>query len=275
MKSIYSYLDYRTFLMDYIQEKRASQECHSYRYISNKVGIDASNIAKILQGKRHLSKKGVTAFAKFCNLNNRETKYFETLVKLDREKKPEERNKLEEELLNIKYLSPQKVHNNQYEYYQKWYNTAILALLYYFDFQNNYKELGEMLDPQISESEARGSIQTLERLNLIKKNKAGSYVHTHELLSTGDEWSSIAIRSFQRETLRLALRSFEKHNKNIRDISTATITISSENLKELRKATQEYRNRVLQIIDESDNPEHVYQLNIQLFPLTQGARPCK
>lgn len=275
MKSIYSYLDYRAFLTDYIKEKRESQGCHSFRYISNKVGIDASNIAKVLQGKRHLSKNGVISFAKFCNLNNRETKYFETLVQLDKEKKPECRNRIEEELLNIKYLSPQKVQNNQYEYYQKWHNTAILALLYYFDFQGDFKELGEMLDPQISETEAKESIQTLERLHLIKKDTNGIYTHTHELLSTGDEWCSIAIRSFQRETLRLALRSFETHNKNIRDISTATITISTENLQELRKATQEYRNRVLQIIDESDNPEHVYQLNIQLFPLTQGVSPCK
>lgn len=275
MKSIYSYLDYRTFLTDFLADEKKKRSYLSYRYIGQKLNLDASNIAKVLQKKRHLSTKGIHAFATFCNLSRREERYFQTLVQHNKERSPEKKRELEEVLLNIKFLSPQKLQNEQYEYYHKWYNSAILALLYYFDFRSDYKKLGEMLDPQISETEAKESIATLEKLHLIKKNSNGVYIHTHELLSTGDEWCSIAIRSFQRETLRLALRSFETHHKNIRDISTATITISNDDLKELRKATQEYRNRVLQIIDESDNPEHVYQLNIQLFPLTQGVTPCK
>lgn len=274
-KSIYSYLDYRKFLQEFLEERRKENAYFSYRSIGKKLGIDPSNIAKVIQLKRHISNNNIEAFAKFCKLNSREQKYFKTLVAYNKEKSTDEKIKLEEQLLDIKYLSPKKLDYSQYEYYQKWYHSAILALLYYYEFSGNYRELGAMLEPPISAEETKESIKLLENLHLIKKNVEGKYQHTHELLSTGDEWSSIAIRNFQRETLKLALRSFDTHPKNIRDISTATITVAKEDLPKLRQATEEYRNRILQIIEESVTPTHVYQLNVQLFPLTQGAAPCK
>jgi uncharacterized protein (TIGR02147 family) len=48
-----------------------------------------------------------------------------------------------------------------------------------------------------------------------------------------------------------------------------TIAVSRDDFDEIRKMTGEYRRTVLQIASASDKADRVYQLNIQLFPLSE------
>ncbi len=270
MPTLYNYLDYRLFLKDFYEENKKRSSFFSYRYIGTKVGIDAGNIVKILQGKRHLSKKLVENFIQFCKFTPKEAEYFKTLVNFNRAKTEKENKQLFEKLISLKDVNPIKVRADQYEFYQKWYYTAIAGLLYYYDFRGDYKALANKLTPAVTVKQAKEGIKLLERLQFISKNEDGRYVLTKNFVSTGEEWHSMAIQSYQEETIKLALDSLENHTKDIRDISTVSITVSREDLKEIKELTREYRKSVLRVIDESDIPkDSVYQLNIQLFPLTQ------
>ncbi len=270
MPTIYNYLDYRLFLKDFYEENKKNSSFFSYRYIGTKVGIDAGNIVKILQGKRHLSKKLVQKFIEFCKFTSKEAEYFKTLINFNRAKTEKENKQLFEKLLSLKDVNPINVRADQYEFYQKWYYTAIAAVLYYYDFRGDYKALAEQLNPAISVKQAKESIKLLERLEFIGKNEEGRYVLTRNFVSTGDEWHSLAIHSYQEETIKLALESLENQPKDKRDISTVTITVADKDLQEIRELTKEYRKAVLKVIDDSELPkDKVYQLNVQLFPLTQ------
>lgn len=268
MADLFTYLDYREFLRDYFEEKRRSTSFFSYRYIGRKIGLDPSNIVKIILGKRHLSKSGIKKVTSFLKLTGRKIAYFETLVAFNKSKSEKESKKLFEELLSIKNVLTTKINSNRYQFYKKWYYTAVAALLYYYDFKGDYKALAEQLDPPISVKQAKESIKLLEDLNFIQKDETGKYSLTNTMITTGKEWRSIAIKSFQEETLRLALNSLHNHPKIKRDISTLSITVSQDDLEQIKEITREYRESVLKIVDESKNPDRVYQLNIQLFPLT-------
>ena len=268
MAELFDYLDYREFLRDYFEEKRRSTSFFSYRYIGRKLDLDPSNIVKIILGKRHLSKTGIKKVIAFLKLTGRRALYFETLVAFNKSKKEKESKELFEALLSLKSVVTTKVSANRYQFYKRWYYTAVAALLYYYEFDGNYKALAEQLDPPISVKQAKESIKLLEELNFIRKNDAGKYEHTNTMITTGKEWRSIAIKSFQEETLKLALHSLHNHSKIKRDISTLSITVSKDDLEQIKEITREYRESVLKVVDESENPDRVYQLNIQLFPLT-------
>lgn len=272
MKQLYDYLDYRLFLKDFIEHEKESKPFFSYRYIGDKLNIDASNIAKAIQGKRHLSQQGVEGFIKLCRFTTRETRYFHKLIDLAKVKSEEERENLIMALAQIRHVIPHKVEQPQYEYYTKWYHSAILALIYFFDFSEDYVLLASKLDPVITQEEAQHSIELLLQLELIRKDENGIFKHTKNLITTGEKWRSLAISTFQRETLKMAMRSLDYHTPVERDISTLTITASRDDIKKIKEVTARYRKEVLRIIEESENSEAVYQLNVQLFPLSKVIR---
>jgi uncharacterized protein (TIGR02147 family) len=125
------------------------------------------------------------------------------------------------------------------------------------------------MSPSISIKEAKESIQLLLDLGFIQKKATGKYEVQDARITTGDKWQSVAIRNFQEECLKLASESLTRHPKEIRDISTVTMTLSSKNIEEVRARVKELRQSLLHLHSEGEDPDSVYQVNIQVFPLTQ------
>jgi uncharacterized protein (TIGR02147 family) len=268
MITIFDYTDYSAYLRDFYEEKRKKTSFFSYRFLGQKIGIDPGNLVKILQGKRHLSATGIQNFISYAKLSGREAKYFETLVKFKKAKNEKDNQIIFEKLMAIQRIDPYRLEPVQYEFYREWYYTVILALISSTDFRGDYKELAARVQPPITTKQAQEGVALLLKLNLIRKDISGKFIPTNTVLTTGKLWKSLAIRQFQKQAIRLALDSFERFQPAERDISTATIAVNSDDLNEIKHITSEYRRAVLQIASASDKPDRIYQLNIQLFPLS-------
>jgi len=275
MKTIYEYLDYRDFLKDFYESRKKQNYYFSYRFLSDKVGIDPSYLAKVLIKTRHIADKSIGRFGAFCKLNERECEYFETLVHFAKAKTNKQSKLYFDKLLKLKKVIDIQLEEYQYEFYQKWYYSAVRSVLEYFDFNGDYSALAKQLSPEISAKEAKQSIKLLEKLCLIYKNKVGRYVLTDKAITTGDAWRSLAIASFQEETISLAKESISRHPQEIRDISTITMNINKENFHEIKERIKEFRSSLIQYANESTLPDSVYQMNIQLVPLSKIMRPKK
>lgn len=266
--NIFKYMDYRQYLIDFYFYGKAEFSYFSYQYIAQKVLIDTSNLAKVFQKKRHLPKKSVRGFKVAFQLDDREFEYFEVLVEIAKVKKEDIRQKLFNKLLHIQESQPRFMGMNEYHFYSQWYHTAIYGLLDCFKFSGNYKELAEMLSPAISVREAKESISLLLKLGLIKKNSARRYIPTEKVISTGDQWKSLAIKNFQKKTMELGIRALDKISKEKRDITTLTFSVTADELAKLKELNLEYRKKVISLISRADNGDIVYQLNTQLFPMS-------
>jgi uncharacterized protein (TIGR02147 family) len=77
---------------------------------------------------------------------------------------------------------------------------------------------------------------------------------------------------FQKQVIRLGLDALERFAPAERDISTVTIAVAPGDLEEIKRVTSEYRRTIMQIASESEAGSRVYQLNIQLFPLSSGEK---
>lgn len=271
MKTIYNYYDYRLFLKDYYQEKKEETPHFSYRYISQKVKMDSSYIIKVLQGNLHISTKKIDLLCKLCELNKKESLYFENLVYFCKAKTEKERKLYFEKLLSQSSSSQKKLENKQYKFFQKWYYSATWSLLNFFEFKGDFEDLSIMHAPTISVKEAKESVKLLLDLKLISKDSNDQYKVTDQNITTGSEWSSIAISQYQQEMINKAGEALERFQKEERNISTVTMNLPDNILSIVEELTFNYRKSLIQLANNCENDNfknRVYQLNIQLFPLS-------
>jgi uncharacterized protein (TIGR02147 family) len=269
MRSVKDYLEYRTYLKDYYLHQKQTHPFYSLRYLGSKVSVDPSHLLKIFQLQRHIGDALIDNFIEHCQLSGSDADYFSNLVKFNKAKSDSDCKIFYERLLSLRGAGAHKLEKAQYEFYTKWYYTAILTLLDYYQFYGDYEELASRLSPPITPAQARKSIQLLKNLNLIGQNEEGKWELTHKIITTGDHFRSIAVKTFQEETLQLAIGSLHDQPSERRNISTVTVTLSEKKLTQINEIIAQFRESILKIARDETESDAVYQLNIQFFPLTK------
>ncbi|HSQ42838.1 MAG TPA: TIGR02147 family protein [Fibrobacteraceae bacterium] len=269
MKDLLEYHSYHTFLEDFVAAKKAEKEWFSLRYFAEKIGMDQGNLVRIFQGKRHLSTAAVERLIAYLDLDGRRADYLRTLVVFNKSKSDAKARAAFDKLMAIAAPEAKVLEPQQFEFYRKWYHTAIYNLMDCFVFRGDDEALAQQLNPAITAIQAKESIALLLQLGLIRRRGDGRYVQTHNLITSGESWRSYAVHTYQEATLKLALHSLENHPRNIRDFSTLSMSIASKDLEKVRELTREYRSSILNVVQESNPADAVYQLNIQLFPMTK------
>ncbi len=269
MPNIFDYYDYHKYLMDYYKEKKALQSFFSYRYMSQRLGIDPGYLVKVFQGKKNITLESVQKFVDLLKLSKKEARYFELLTLFCKAKTHDEMTSYFEKLLPFTNKSPVKMEEKNYEFYKKWYYSAIREILAFHKFKDNYEELAATVQPQIKASEAKKAIDLLEKLQLIRKNEDGFYEVTSRFMTTGESWHSIAIRQYQEEMLVLAKDALEKIPRDERDFSTMTVSLSKDGFDKVREGLKQFRHQVFEIVEKENHVECAYQLNFQVFPVSK------
>jgi len=272
MPSLFEYFDYRKFLRDFYEEKKEGNYFYSFRYMAQKIGMDHSLLVKVLLGKRHITSESIKGLTALCGFSALEAKYFETLVNFDKARSESQSKIYFEKLLSLKQYTARRVEAYYYEYFKKWYYVAIRSLFDFYEFRgDDYQRLGMQLNPRISESEAREAVALLEKLGFVQKNSEGIFKPCEAHVSTGEKWHSMAIKNYQKETIALSLSSLERDAKQTRDISSVTMSITEEGMKEIREIIKECRGAIIKRVDEmsKERRDRVYQLNMQFIPLSQ------
>jgi uncharacterized protein (TIGR02147 family) len=271
MPNIFDYYDYHKYLLDYYNEKKNTDKFFSYRYMSQHLGIDAGYLVKVLQGQKNITVNSASAFAALLKLSKKETKYLELLILFSKAKSNAEITSYFEKMLPFTEMKHTRIESDKYEFYQKWYHSAIREIIGFSGYKGDHKALAEMVRPPIKPLAAKKSVELLMRLGLVIKNEDGAYVLSTRFLTTGEEWRSIAIRRFQEETLDLARRALESIPREERDISTMTVSLSSEGFEEIRERCKQFRRMVFEIAEKEQRANGAYQLNLQLFPISKRA----
>jgi uncharacterized protein (TIGR02147 family) len=195
------------------------------------------------------------------------SKYFFELVLFNKAKGEIEIRERYERLLSLRDSSARVLQNKEFTYFSKWYYPAVRLCMLNAPFTGDYQELAQRLSPPIEEQEAREAVSTLETLGLIKNTPAGwEVLDSH--LSTGDAWSNLAIREFQRTMLQRAGESLYTHSKENREIATLSLAIPRAEIATLQDMMQEFRKKVAQWALSLEDSDCVMQFNLSCFPLS-------
>jgi uncharacterized protein (TIGR02147 family) len=155
-----------------------------------------------------------------------------------------------------------------YEFYDKWYYSAIRAVLHYYPFNGDFKKLAKAIVPSISPAEAKKAVLILERLGFVKMTETGFYQLTTKHISSGFDTDAVVINNFLINTLDIAKNAFYQFPKEKRSFSALTASISGAGYEKIKQRINEFRAELVDIIGKDDDIDRVYQVNLQLFPLT-------
>lgn len=275
MPDISIYTDYRKYLQDYYKETKAKNPGYSYQLFAVKAGMKSKGLLfNVLHGKRPISRSTIFGLAQAMRLNRYEMEYFENLVAFNQAKNLREQTYFYERLSSIKNSGPkawkpQVIRNEQYEFYSKIHHSIIRSLIGLFGFRNDYTWLAKRVHPGITPSQAKKSVELLNRLGFIKKQRNGSYTLINSTIATPPEVVSLAVQNYHRQAGELALKALGNLPTNKRNISGITIGISNESYKTICEEVQAFRTRLLQIAEADQNADEVYQFNFQFFPVSK------
>ncbi len=269
MKSLFEYFDYQEFLRDFYEGKKRENPYISYRYLGNRMHLDPGFLLKVMQGKHHLAQRSIPHLCAFFKFSQRESNYFEMLVRYNKAETSSEIKLYFEQLMAFRQSRARPVEEFQYAFYQKWHHSAIHALLSIYEFKGGFKRLASLLTPSISAKQAQESIRLLMKIGMIKRGEDGVYRPIDAFVTSGEKWQSAAIHDFQKETINLSAQSLDLHPKEARDISTITVALSAKDLPEICKRIRQLRQSIL-TLDNENKPDTVFQVNIQVIPVTRS-----
>lgn len=270
MVDIYKYTDYRKYLRDYYEAKRASQKEFTHRHISQVMGFKSTGtFTQILQGKTNISPQTLAHFVEFLGLKKDEAAYFELMVLFNQSKSHTEKKRHFEKILAFPKSNLKQVDATQYAFYEKWYYSVIREVLAFHPFKDDYRELARLLEPPIATSEAQKAIRLLEELKLIRKNDQGLYEKSDPIITSGYDTRSLAVNQFIVETLDLAKTALDKLPREERSLSALTLSLPEDGYEMLEEKIKEFRRELLELARNCTEPKRVIQVNFQLFPVTR------
>jgi uncharacterized protein (TIGR02147 family) len=265
------YSDYRLYLKEYYETRKAADANFSFRYLSLKAGINSSAFYKyIIEGKRNLTKATLLKTCLALKLKDRDAEYFENLVFFNQAKTIREKNLYFDKLTRLRgNYDVRKVREAQYAYYGEWQHSAVRELIECMRFKGDYRALAERLLPAISPGQAEESLALLARLGMAKKDAQGRWRQSDPVLTTGGQVDSAAIIAFQKRMLGLALEAFERARPAERLMSSTTFGISEETFELFKKKIRDLKSELLELARLDPKPTRAYQLNLNLFPLSR------
>lgn len=274
MIDLFKYLNYREFLKDAYEERHAGDWRFSHRYIAEKADFDASMFNKILQGKRNLTPRLISVFADIFCSDEREKKYFADMVAFNQAKNHSESRQFLEKLVATKECKVENVAKDQFEYFDHWYHAVIRELVTFYPYVGDDAALGLMVRPPITASQVKSSIALLERLSMIRKNpETGFYEQTQGLISSGSESYSTAVNSYIQQNLDVATTAMDRFERGERNLSTLAFGCDEDTFSELVEMVRRFRREVLAKVGQCQKPNRVFQLGMQLFPLSDPYPP--
>jgi uncharacterized protein (TIGR02147 family) len=272
MNSVFSCIDYRSYIADYYQAKKNSGRTFSYRAFSQKAGFKSPVFIKlVIDGKANLSRQSAEQLGRAMELDEEELIYFCMLVDFNQARKDDKKRDLFFKLQKYtSRLKIQVVDEDRYAYYEKWYFSALRELVTFAPWGDDYALLGSCLEPALGKREVKKALTLLEEKGFIKKNSQGKYVQTSKNISTGSDVSSLAVRNYHKIMGHKAVESVDETAREERDFSGLTMGVSEQCLSVLKEELSAFRQRVRQIVADDNEAERVYRLNLQLFPLSNN-----
>jgi uncharacterized protein (TIGR02147 family) len=269
--NLFDYLDYRQFLQDWLQQKKAESSVWSHRMVAEKVGLKSGgHISLILNGKANLKEAALEAFIRLLKLTESEKNYFRNLVLYNQAEDHLEQKAAYERLLACQNAKVTVLQADQYAYYSRWYYSAVREALRIFDFKGTeFQELGAQMIPALSSDQVREAFEFLKRLQLVALDTSGYWKATEQILSTGPQQNGLHFNEHVFQILDLARCAIQRVPTGEKYNSWISMAIGPDSFTKIVEELRSTRNRILKIVEDDPSPQRVFHLNLNLFPFTQ------
>ncbi len=271
--SIFTYDNYRLFLKDYFERRRRESKTFSLRFFAAKVGFKSHSYCdKVMRGERNLSLESVLKIGAVMKLAKSEQEYFQYLVLYNQAKNIQEK---QDQLMELnrrrRKLKFYRIQEEQYLYFSSWICQVIREAAVFSDWNGNYRRLGQMLIPPVSEKEAEDTVALLVKTGFLKKTVGKKFIQANPIVSA-EGCPPHIIKNVRSQLIFKGIEAGENLPKTSRHLSYSTMAISQKTYTSICGLLDEIRRKILDDSLEEENVDDIYSLNFQFYPLTQGLR---
>jgi len=265
------YLDYRKFLSDWYQYKKATSASYSGAKFAKKANIKShSLLGMVIRGERNLTYKTIQSFIAGLDLKRENAKYFENLVLYNQAETHDEK---------IKYLSLFKsaqITANPFIreikdvslYFSTWYVVAIRELALLPDFKADPEWICRKLKRCITREQAEQSLDLLKRLDLIRVT-AGTCTRTEGTLQLQPDKPHLSLREFYKSFFKRMIHAVDHEPMEEREMGSVTLAVSTEEMALIKIKMREAMDAIIQTFgNHSEDKRHVIMVQMQALQLT-------
>lgn len=278
-----NYMDFRLMLLDYYKYRRelTKNDLRPYNYavFSAAANIKSPNYLKmIIEGKRNLSEEMIVKFAKAMGLNKDQTEEFRLLVLFGQATDPAERNLFLKELSEYRVqgkLRSGEIDRKSFEKVPNWIAWILYAMLDQDGVDFKPEKLRELLRGKASTEEIEDALKALMRQgDITQDDLTGKLKKARNLIESPEDIPVALVRKLQSQLMYLGMESLFQDTAVEREFGTLTMSLTHKEFEELKFKLRQMRKQMHKdnaIARMNTQGERVYQLNIQLFPVTNKA----
>lgn len=271
---ITDYTDYVPYIADLVRHKRETGG-FSYRVFCRKSGFKSPVYLKwVIDRVRPISLKSAHKFAEGLSLDKRETQYFIMMVNYKEASDAQTKQYYYEQMLAWQKHRGGALTKDAYEYLSHWYYVAIRELVASSDFNGDLNWLRDRLGSDLTLWEIRNGLETLERLNLIRRDLKGRWQTAAKDLHTESEVRSVAAYNYHTEMLEAAGRTLTKLKPEKRDYQSLVAMLDNETFVRMKAKIEDFQKNLVKYLQQREqtrgktrHDRELYAFNMQLFPL--------
>lgn len=272
---IYKFTDFREFIKAFYQMKKASRVGFSYRTFATLAGFGSpSFIQAVMDGKKNLSKSSLLKLCKAMELDENAAEYFEHIVFFSQSKTFEEKKFYLEKIDKFHLKNnPISLTPNDYQYLKEWYHPVVREMVELMGFKESPEEMSKGFLFPVTATQVKKSLEFLIGQGFIERQSDSILRKKDKTLSTGEikenEIVAVIVRAFHKKFAELGVQSIDKIPADVRKTTNTTLSFSRTSYETALERINALRFELLELASAEKNPEEVYQLHINMFPLTK------
>ncbi|MBN2188768.1 MAG: TIGR02147 family protein [Chitinispirillaceae bacterium] len=269
--NIFSYLDYRHYLGDLYRSLKEADPSFSFRSFARMAGSSSPNFLQLIRDRKlNIRPSGVRALSHSLRFSAKEKRFFEYMAAFDHARTHDEKDRcFRSILLSREYRQIKTLQRSQYELFSHWYVPVIRELVVDRRWGGDPALIGSRIIPAVSPAKVRKALAVLESLGLIRRNGSGAWEQTDRSVSTPSEVLSLAVTTYHKSVIAVARDALERFGPGERDFRSVTVGVSGEGYAEVKKRMGAFWKELLAFAGTRKKAGRVYQVNMQLFPLSR------
>jgi uncharacterized protein (TIGR02147 family) len=270
VKPVTEYRDYRSCMQDFYDERKRTCS-FTWREFARLAGFTSPTYLKLVcEGKSSLSELGIERVAAAMNLGGFEYAYFRSLVHYNQAKDDETKKNAFASMKDIaKANKIRVVDGDAFTYFESWKNPVLRELVAMMPGATP-KAVAEMCWQPITADEVRKSLNFMVSVGILQRKSKNVYVQTEKALVGNSDVMPLVLRSMHREMAGFAQKAIDEFDVNDRDVSGITMGIDRDTYEQIVRELESCRRKIVAIANTCKEPNQVYRLNLQMFPLSKN-----
>ena len=270
--SVCSYSSYRAFLLAHAQGQKEQNRRWTYGSWAKKLGLKStSSITKIVKGERHPGPDITDRLVRYFRFAPKEESYFHDLVSLQKVQNDPRFAVLLMEKMGKEHPDGKirLLDDKEFFVISHWYVLAIREMVRMNEFCEEPSWIAKRFLPKLTAREVKEAIAALEQTGLVKRDRQGKLAVSEGRVHSGNEVASEGIKRYHTQMLDNAKSALRQVPVDQREMTASTLVISSEKLPEAKQLIREFKSKFARLLEDVSG-DRVYQMQIQLFPLTKS-----